>query len=140
MPIIDPRPDADELAELGFCLKRAGKEIAAYLKSEAGQADPNHIPMATAALTLLTEADNVATAQLELATSDAGKAVDIINDATDELEAAIEARTEFSKDLKVIESLAAFAAALASGNVGGIISAGADVVKALKPDPSPAKG
>lgn len=133
MPMIDPSPNADELDQLEQSLKQAAGAVAAYLKTPEGLNDPNHHALTSAALTLLTEADDIATAELDLATQDGGQAVDVINAATDQLKAAIQARADFSKDLGLIQHVTAFAAAIASGDPKGIISAGQTLVTDLKP-------
>jgi hypothetical protein len=137
MPLIDPSPDPDELADLARSLKSAAANAAAYLKTPAGQADPNFGDLTTQALNLYTEADNVATSQLQLGIHGGGQAVDAINAATAQLTQALKIRNDISSDLNLLKDLAAFAAAIAAGSVGDIITSGQAVVKDLKPGAPP---
>jgi len=137
MPLIDPSLDPNELADLARSLKSTAASTAAYLKTPAGQADPNFGDLTTHALNLYTEADNVATSQLQLGVHWSGQAVDAINAATAQLTQALKVRNDISSDLNLLKDLAAFAAAIAAGSVNDIISSGQNVLKDLQPGASP---
>jgi hypothetical protein len=132
MTIIDPSPTQEELENLETALTAVATSLSAYLRTAVGRADPNFIPLTTAALDIYAETDKISDAQLQLAVQSGGQAVDVINNATAQLQEAITTRNEITKVLGIMQGVAAFAAAIALGNVSGIISSGQSLITALR--------
>jgi hypothetical protein len=138
MTIIDPSPDQDELQQLARELRDVADRIDAYLSGE-GRDDPNGDALAAEVLSLRAAAEDVETAELDLAVQNGGAAVDVINAATASLKHAIEVREEITRDLNLVKDVVAFAGAIAAGNVKDILTAGKTLLGDLKPEATPSR-
>ena len=127
MAMIDPSPSADQLAALAQLFADAETLLKTYLASAPGQNDPNFMALSTAAIALNNAADTIADMQLDLATTADAPAVTTINQATGQLQNAINTRKEITSDLALVQSIVAFGAAIAAGAPGPIISCGEDL-------------
>jgi len=127
MAMIDANPTADQLTALAQLFTDAETLLQTYLASAQGQNDPNFTALSTVAIGLNNAADTIADMQLDLATAAATQAVTTINQATAQLQSAIETRKEITSDLALVQSIAAFGAAIAAGDVGSIVSSGEDL-------------
>lgn len=124
MAIIDPSPSPDELKNLAAVFQTVESELQRYLTSPAGQADPNFTALTSDAISINNASDMIAVMQLDLATAQGTQAVAVINDATAELQRAIELRSQITRDLGIIQSVVSFGAAIAAGDIDSILSSG----------------
>jgi hypothetical protein len=131
MAMIDPSPSPDELKALAKLFARVETAVQNYLLTEGGQKDPHFIALTSAALSLNNAADSIALMQLHLATDAGLLAVGVINQATAELQKALIVRNKITTVLAVVQSVVAFAAAIAAGDPGSIVSSGGSLVKQL---------
>jgi hypothetical protein len=129
---IDVNPTAYELSALCDDLKAYEAKLAVYLSSPEGQADPSYLDLARTDIQLNLQIYNLSIAELQLAGANAGAAVDAINSAVSNLNAAIAAKAQIATDLGVAQSAVSFVVAILSGNPSSIISAGSTLVSALK--------
>ncbi len=131
MAMIDPSPSADQLATLAQLFTDAETLLKSYLASTPGQNDPNFMALSTAAIDLNNAADTIADMQLDLATTAGAQAVTTINQATAQLQSAIDLRKEITSDLALVQCIVAFGAAIAACNIGSIVSSGSDLCSKL---------
>lgn len=131
MPIIDPSPTAAELKSLSNLFSRVESSIEKYLNSPDGKKDPDFIPLTSAAISLNNASDTIAVMQLQLATAQGVQAVGVINKATAELQKALVLRNDITHVLNVVKDIVAFGGAIASDDVGSIISSGKSLYNAL---------
>jgi len=127
MAMIDPSPSADQLAALAQLFTDAETLLKTYLASAPSQNDSNFMALSTAAIALNNAADTIADMQLDLATTADAPAVTTINQATGQLQNAIDTRKEITSDLALVQSIVAFGAAIAAGDPGPIVSCGEDL-------------
>jgi len=124
MPMIDPSPSADELKSLAALFTRVENSLQTYLGTAAGKSDPNFLALSVAALSLNNASDTIGVMQLQLATDDGLRAVAVINQATAELQKALIVRQEITHVLSVVQQVVTFGAAIASDDLGSMISSG----------------
>ena len=125
-------PTADELSTLCDELKDFEAQLATYLSSQAGQTDPNYLDLAKADIALNVQIYNLSNTELKLEGDNAGAAVDTINSAVSNLNSVIAAKAKIATDLGIVQSAVTFVVAIASGNIGNIISTGGAFIGKLK--------
>jgi hypothetical protein len=135
MPMIDPSPSADELKSLAALFMRVEGLLKAYLQTNEGKQDANFLQLSAAAISLNNAADTIAVMQLQLAVDQGMEAVAVINKATAELQKALILRQKITHVLGIVQSVVAFGAAIASDDVGSIISSGRTLFSTLTTDP-----
>jgi hypothetical protein len=129
--MIDPSPTPDELKNLAGVFDNAAKALQDYLAAEPGKSDPNFMQLTAAAINLNTAADAIAIMQLQLAADQGLAALATINKATAELQKALIVRQEVIRTLGIVQSIVTFGAAIASDDLGSIISSGTSLYNAL---------
>jgi hypothetical protein len=129
---IEVNPTPDETAALHDELKAYEIQLASYLASPPGQADPNYVQLAKADISLNIQIYNLSIAELAFAAANAGAAVDAINVAITQLNAVVAAKARIATDLAAVQAVVSFVVAVVSENPTAIISAGGAVVTALK--------
>jgi len=129
--MIDPSPTPDELKNLAAVFDNASTALQAYLAVEPGRSDPDFMQLTAAAINLNTAADAIAIMQLQLAADQGLAALVTINKATAELQKALIVRQEVTHTLSIVQSLVSFGAAIASDDLGSIISSGTSLYNAL---------
>lgn len=131
MAIVGPSPSPDELKKLAAVFKRASTTLQRYLSSPAGQADANFTALTTATINLNNASDTIAVMQLSLATDQGSKAVGLINQTVAKLQEASKVRNDITRDVGIVQDLAAFGAAIGAGDIGSIIDSGTDLYNKL---------
>jgi hypothetical protein len=131
MPI-EVNPTPEEVDRLHDDLKAYEIQLAQYLSSPEGASDPRFPQLTQADISLNVQIFNLSIAQLQIAGASAGAAVDAINGAVEQLNVVVKAKEKIATDLKVVQSVLAFVAAILSRNLSNIISCGKDVVATIK--------
>jgi len=131
MAVIDPSPSREELESLAAVFKQAEASLEKYLSTEEGQKDANFTKLTSAAISLNNAADGIAIMQLHLAVEQGAEALEVINQTTADLQHAIIVRNEITRDLGIVQSVVAFGAAIAAGDIKSVISSGSDLYNKL---------
>ncbi len=137
MATIDPSPSADETLALATELKAVQNKLHDYIQSPAGKTDPNLSQLIDQDLAFLEALSQLYGEAIQILGQDAGKAVDTINHAVENLKAAVARRAEITRDVAVLTAIINFAVSIPTGQPAGIISTGMALVNALAPSLSP---
>lgn len=129
---IDVNLSTDEMNELHDDLKAFEAQLAVYLLSPEAQQDPDFIELSKLDIQLNLGIYNLSIAKLQLAGIGAGQAVDAINAAVADLNAAIDEKAAIEKDLALVQSAVSFVVALSSGDVQRIIKDGETFANRIK--------
>ena len=130
-----PNPTPAQLDDLSQFFEDIETNINNYTGSPEGQNDPNLAKITQLALTLGTAATNIATAALNFQVSSGQDPVIVINGATAKLQTAINTRNDITQTLGWIQSIVTFATDISTGDLGGIVSSGADIYNKLTGNP-----